>query len=274
MERDAKLYDEQHGFVGWCGEELVEEVRALAARRPAEAGRPRILDIGCGTGAHLEALGQLGSVVGIDSSPDVVERARAKHPDADVRVADACALPFEGRFDIAFSNAAFHWIADQVTLLKSVSAALVPDGMLVAEMGAHGNIGRIEEGYTQAMRKHSGDYTCQFCFPKESSMRRLLAIAGFEVVSLETFDRPTPLPGGREGLRRWAGQFFARSLALYRPQDREPILDDFEQACEPDLWDAGQGCWIADYRRMRFTARKVRSVAAADGSSPLSVLGA
>ena len=37
--------------------------------------------------------------------------------------------------------------------------------------------------------------------------------------------------------------------------------------------DEGAGCWVADYRRLRFTARKVRSVRGAGGMAQLSVLG-
>ena len=51
------------------------------------------------------------------------------------------------------------------------------------------------------------------------------------------------------------------------------ILDELEQACEDDLWDYGAGCWVADYRLLRFTARKVRSVRGAGGMAQLSVLG-
>lgn len=273
MEWDAELYDGQHGYVGAYGAALVQLVRDEAARRGEGAERLRILDVGCGTGAHLDALAEIGPVTGVDSSPEMLEKARGGHPDVTLVEADACALPFEGAFDVAFSNAVFHWVPDQVALLKSVAGVLDDGGLLVAEMGAHGNIARIEEGYTQALRKHSGDYSGRFCFPREGAYRRLLGIAGFEVELMEAFDRPTPLPGGREGLRRFAEQFFAKSLNLYREDERAAILDDLEQACEDDLWDDGVGCWVADYRRLRFTARKVRSVRGAGGMAQLSVLG-
>ena len=74
-------------------------------------------------------------------------------------------------------------------------------------------------------------------------------------------------------MRRFAEQFFAKSLHLYREDERAAILDDLEQACEDDLWDDGAGCWVADYRLLRFTARKVRSVRGAGGMAQLSVLG-
>lgn len=273
MDWDAKLYDEKHGFIGIYGSDLVDTVRDIAEKHPRDNGRLRILDIGCGTGAHLSTLAEIGAVVGVDSSPAMVERAREKHPKTDIRVADACALPFESAFDVAFSNAAFHWVADQVALLKSIAGALEQGGWLVAEMGGQDNVARIEKGYAEALRKHSGHYASQFCFPKEAPYRRLLGIAGFEVVSMETFDRPTPLTGGRGGLRRWAQQFYAKSLGLYRPEERLLVLDDLERACEADLWDSTQDAWLADYRRLRFVARKTHSVRAAGGASQLSALG-
>ena len=273
MEWDAELYDGSHSYVSTYGEALVQLVRDEVNRRGEEAAALRILDVGCGTGGLLDALGALGTVTGVDASPAMVEKARREHPNVELAVADACELPFEGKFDVAFSNAVFHWIPDQVALLKSVSGALAIGGILVAEMGAEGNIAHIEEGYRRALRKHSGDYTGRFCFPKESSYRRLLGIAGFEVEHMEVFDRPTPLANGRTGLRTFAEQFFAKSLGLYRENERTAILDDLEQACEADLWDAEAECWVADYRRLRFTARKVRTVQGAGGASQLNVLG-
>ena len=65
----------------------------------AEAGGfagARLIDIGCGTGAHLRAFrDQYGAdVSGIDASPQMLAEARAKLPDADLRVGLAEELPF------------------------------------------------------------------------------------------------------------------------------------------------------------------------------------
>jgi len=60
------------------------------------------LDVGCGegrVGAELEQRGY--RVVGVDSSPQMVELARERH---EAVVADATALPFEdGSFDLALA---------------------------------------------------------------------------------------------------------------------------------------------------------------------------
>src|SRR5690349_25086699 len=68
-----------------------------------------ILDVGCGPGTITVDLAELvapGRVVGIDSSPEVVEQARAHAAERGVtnvefRVGDAYALEFaDGEFDV------------------------------------------------------------------------------------------------------------------------------------------------------------------------------
>lgn len=258
MDWDAELYDRQHAFVGAYGNDLVGIVRSIARER-ADAGggrRLRILDVGCGTGAHLGALEELGDAVGVDASPAMVDRARSAHPGSDVRVADACALPFDGEFDVAFSNAVFHWIPDQEALLASVARALVDGGALVAEMGGAGNNARMRAGISAALRKRGRAFAETFCFPEDREQEERLAAAGFDVVSLRSFDRPTPLAGGAAGLRLFAEQFYAGSLEGLDDVERDAVLEEYEAACRDGLWDGAEGRWVADYRRLRFVARK------------------
>lgn len=65
----------------------------------------RVLDVGCGNGAALADLERLGAgradLHGVDLLEDRVEQARERLPGADIRVADARALPFEdATFDL------------------------------------------------------------------------------------------------------------------------------------------------------------------------------
>src|SRR5574340_257292 len=54
-------------------------LRHRPAPSPEEEGRPlRILDVGCGTGATLRVLEQLGSVVGLDRSRDALGFSRRR----------------------------------------------------------------------------------------------------------------------------------------------------------------------------------------------------
>lgn len=74
----------------------------LAARLREELADRDVLEVACGTGYWTELLAEYAtSVVGVDASPTVLRRARAKAyaTDVDLLRADAYALPFrEGTF--------------------------------------------------------------------------------------------------------------------------------------------------------------------------------
>ena len=77
-------------------------------RPPAGAA---VLDVGCGTGTHLEMYRDLGSrLYGIDTSPSMLDRARARLGEsADLRLADATRMPFDdGFFDLVVCMLALH----------------------------------------------------------------------------------------------------------------------------------------------------------------------
>jgi uncharacterized peroxidase-related enzyme len=65
----------------------------------------RLLDVACGAGLAVELATVLGATgAGIDASPRLIAVARDRNPDADLRVGDMHALPWEdGRFDVVTS---------------------------------------------------------------------------------------------------------------------------------------------------------------------------
>lgn len=99
----------------------------------------RVLDLGCGFGWYARFVRQRGaaSVLGLDVSERMLERARAMTDDPAIayRRADleTATLP-EGAFDLALSVLALHYIADLGRLLAEVRRSLVPGGRLVVHM--------------------------------------------------------------------------------------------------------------------------------------------
>ena len=74
-------------------------------RRLLGPGGGRCLDVGCGTGVPTLAVAELGwSVIGVDVSSDLLERARSR--GLEVVEAPANALPFE---DASFDAATSFW---------------------------------------------------------------------------------------------------------------------------------------------------------------------
>lgn len=115
FDEQAPIYDE--GMQGDHARALypciIEEARRAMGGIPV----PSVLDVGCGTGMLSERL--LGAfpscrLAGVDLSPAMVERARARLAGrAEVREADAERLPFhDGVFDLVVCNDSFHHYPD------------------------------------------------------------------------------------------------------------------------------------------------------------------
>lgn len=99
-------------------------------------GPGRLLDLGCGTGAHTTAFRDAGwNVTGVDTSEDMLRRARAR--GLDVVHADAAALPFE---DTSFDAAVSLWthtdVDDFAGLVAEAARVLRPDAPFVY-VGGH-----------------------------------------------------------------------------------------------------------------------------------------
>ena len=80
----------------------------------AGTSRPRVLDLGCGTGELTRRLAaHAGAIVAIDRSPRMIAAARAlaggNAPVIDWIVGDIETTPLSGPFDLAVAAQSFHW---------------------------------------------------------------------------------------------------------------------------------------------------------------------
>lgn len=115
FDEQAPIYDE--GMQGDHARALYPCILDEAHRALEGIPAPSVLDVGCGTGMLSEQL--LGAfpscrLTGVDLSPAMVERARARLAGrAEVREADAERLPFhDGVFDLVVCNDSFHHYPD------------------------------------------------------------------------------------------------------------------------------------------------------------------
>ncbi|MCA1187033.1 MULTISPECIES: class I SAM-dependent methyltransferase [unclassified Saccharopolyspora] len=99
--------------------------------------RGAVLDLGCGTGEHTILLAGRGyDVLGADSSPNALERARAnaarRGVDARFELADALRLPENRRFDVVLDSALFHVFgpADRSAYARSLRAVTEPGSVV------------------------------------------------------------------------------------------------------------------------------------------------
>ncbi len=181
----------------------------------ALAGDESVLDIGCGDGkvtAEIARRVPRGGVVGVDSSPDMVARARtafpaSAHPNLAFQVQDARSLPFDGRFDVAFSNATLHWLKGHGPVLHGVARSLKPGGRVLFQMGGRGNGEEIfavasELIDSPAWRSFFSGFEFPWAFHAPEEYRPLCEEAGLRVRRLELLPRDMAQQG-RDGLAGW-----------------------------------------------------------------------
>ena len=95
-----------------------------------------IIDVGCGTGEHAMLFASSGyNVLGVDSAPVAIEKARTKASERGLKVefmvADALHLAeLHRQFDVAIDSGLFHVFSDRERLayVESLRAVLRPRG--------------------------------------------------------------------------------------------------------------------------------------------------
>lgn len=246
-------YAEHAAFVP----ELGAAVLQLLNPEPGEL----ILDVGCGDGALSAKIVEAGArVIGLDSSPEMVEAARSRGIDAFVADAETLDLPRQadrfGRFDAVFSNAALHWMLDADAVATGIFGVLKDGGRFVGEMGAAGNLAILRSGIREELTGRGyqlPDADPQW-YPTVEEFTRLYCVAGFTDVQAQRIDRPTDLPTGIQG---WVKTFRSGLLdvAMVPEWERDEVATAIETRLAPEL-RRPEGGYFADYVRLRFAMRK------------------
>jgi len=139
------VYDDDEFFAAYAnlrrsidGLEGAPEWPHLRAMLPNMSGC-RVVDLGCGFGwfSRWAAGAGAASVLGIDLSANMLERARADTADArityrlaDLDELDGLDLP-PSSFDVAYSSLALHYLADLPRFMTSIGRAVVAGGAFV-----------------------------------------------------------------------------------------------------------------------------------------------
>ncbi len=99
-----------------------------------------IADLGCGTGELLGILdGKAGTLIGVDQSRNVLQRARESCPRADLRVGTLEHLPLANQeADIVIASMVLHHLPDPKIALDEMRRVLKKNGILIiAELARH-----------------------------------------------------------------------------------------------------------------------------------------
>ena len=238
-------------------------------------GHEAVLDVGCGDGKITAAIARRlpeGSVVGLDSSADMVAFAEGHYPPeaypnlrfvhADARRLDSLD-DFDEAFDVVFSNAALHWILDHRPVLRGIHRSLRAGGIALLQMGGTGNAAgllRVLEAVmgTPRWRRYFAAFSFPYGFYGPEAYRRWLAEAGLHA------RRAVLLPKdmthrGRDGLTGWIRTAWLPYTEQVPATDRSDfVLEVVDAYLEAYPLDANG---IAHVRMMRLEVEAVKPYA-------------
>ncbi len=108
----------------------------LLDRVPLDAPKT-VYDLGCGTGDVTRIIAErwpAAKIVGLDSSDDMLEKAKAGGGRVDWIKADVSEWKPDTAPDLIFSNATLHWVKDHRTLFPKLLGFLSPGGCLAVQV--------------------------------------------------------------------------------------------------------------------------------------------
>lgn len=132
--------------------------------------RPRILDVGCGTGANLLMLSQFGDAEGVDVSEDALTFCRERGLDK-VKLGAGEALPYDdGTFDLVTALDVVEHMDDDLAGLREMRRVLRPGGRVLLFVPTFMFLWGLQDEVSNHRRRY-----------RLSELRRVLEQAGFEI---------------------------------------------------------------------------------------------
>ncbi len=178
FDRSADTFEEHLGRLEYQGPELTRQLLKTHLGKPA--GDLSVLDAGCGTGlcgSFLRAYA--GHLVGVDLSPGMLARARAKNLYDELVEAELGAFlaGHPDHYDLVLMIDTLCYFGKLETIFKAAAAVLKPGAGFVftVELAAEGAAGAGYRLHTHGRYSH-----------KRSYLESALATAGFDLVEVQT----------------------------------------------------------------------------------------
>lgn len=132
--------------------------------------RPRILDVGCGTGANLIMLSKYGDAEGVDVSEDALAFCRERGLD-QVRLGAGEELPYEdGTFDLVTAFDVVEHMDDDLAGLSEMQRVLRPGGRVLLFVPTFMFLWGLQDDVSNHRRRY-----------RLPELRHVLEKAGFEI---------------------------------------------------------------------------------------------
>lgn len=241
----------------------------LLARVPAEAPS-LVVDLGCGPGnltALLADRWRGASVVGVDSSEEMIEAARGVEGVAwevgDLREwARPDPLALRAPIDVLVSNATLQWVPEHLELLPGLLDRLAPGGWFAFQVPANfdepSHTTRTELAAQSPYAEHVRDARVPASHPAEVYARVLLDL-GCEVDAWET--TYLHVLTGEDPVFGWVSGTGARPTLQALPDDLRPRFEEeFKELLREAYPADAAGRVVLPFRRVFVVARKAAGV--------------
>ncbi|MCD8344671.1 MAG: methyltransferase domain-containing protein [Oscillospiraceae bacterium] len=225
------------------------------AKRVSDKKPQSILDIGCGPGNSTAVLTNLfpnAHILGIDTSQDMIDKAKKTYPDIDFRLGDARTI--SEKCDLLFSNACLQWIPSHSELIPYLMSRLSDGGALVVQipMNSEEPLFRIIRDVVLEMKL--SNFERQWIL-KPDEYYEILSDCSSNFQIWETIyyhDLPN-----HEALLEWVkGTHIRPYLALLSEEDGLEFENEILKRVKKTYPIMGDGNVILRFRRFFFTAEK------------------
>ena len=214
--RIAQKRDTWHSMGKWYHKRLVEYYQFLVPPNQ------RILEIGCGMGSLISHL-KPSHGVGVDFSPEMIARAKQRHPEIEYHEMDAHDLSnLNGEFDIIILSDAINDLWDVQQVLEQVRKFCTPHTRIIFNFYSH--LWQLPLTFAQNFNLASPMLTQNWLTVDD--VNNLLLLAGFETIRTSTEVLfPMPLGGfaNKYLVRLWPFQGLALSNFLVARLAGQPV---------------------------------------------------
>ena len=220
----------------------------------------RVVDLGCGPGnltAWLKERWPASDVLGLDSSPEMIDRARDAAPSGvRFEVADLREWSAERPVDVLVSNATLQWVPGHLELLPQLVAQVAPGGWFAFQVP--GNFTQPSHALLHGLASDErfGEYVEGVARPDafgpEVYLEALLGL-GCRVDAWET--TYLHLLQGEDPVFTWISGTGARPVLQALPEDLRPEFEVEYKALLRDAYPAGPHGTVLPFRRVFVVAQ-------------------
>lgn len=214
-----------------------------------DADDPRlVVDLGCGPGELTLGLTQRwpnARVVGVDSSPEMLARARELDVDGRVEWVEAAAEDWDptesgGSIDVLVTNATLQWVPSHLRLVPSWVASLAPGGTFGMQVPAnfdapsHRLMREVAARHPRADDLRPGLARAQAVAQPQMYAALLLEVTPDVDVWQTTYEHVLAAdPDGAHPVLEWVrGTGLRPVLGVLDEQEREAFVTDYEKELE------------------------------------------